>query len=268
MINCYLEATVATSQYTYPFQAGWIDSPEWLILRDRVSGEFIDEDSCVLVDAIEATRHFDTHSVVSDVALVSTHRGPYVMRTTQRPDEVEHATVQLGESSQSAEALARATIHHFYGIDVVDWNRSSQASDVSVLDGVDALAGKGEGFSEDLVRAWFILTSMPIPTHVLLAPTKQLESNQEQIRSMVKLLRQALAESSERRRELRRNISGDLGIDRDHLTELLNDQKTRLTKSGRKGWIDLANRVRQAMWLPASLNPDVVAFGLAKEEQE
>jgi hypothetical protein len=268
MTNCFLEANVATSQFTYPFQAGWIDSPEWLILRDRITAEFIDEDSCALVDAIEATRHFDTHSVVSDVALVSTHRGPYVMHTTQRPDEVEHATVQLGESSQAAEALARATIHHFYGIDVVDWNRSPQASDVAVLDNVEALTAKGEGYAEDLVRAWFILTSMSIPTHVLLAPTRLLESNQDEIRSMVKVLRSSLAASGERRRELRRNISGDLGIDRDHLTELLNDQKTRLTKSGRKGWIDLANRVRQAMSLPASLNPDVVSFGLAKEEQD
>jgi hypothetical protein len=269
MTNCYLEANVATSQFMYPFQAGWIDTPDWLILRDRVTGEFIDGDSCALVDAIEALRHLDTHSVVSDVALVSTHRGPVTMQTRQRPDEVDHATVQLGESGQVAEALARATIHHFYGIDVVDWNRSAQKSELVIHDDVEAFSGKAEdGFTEDLVRAWFILTSMSVPTHVFLAPTARLESNQAEIRGMVKTLRDALTASADQGRELRRNISGDLGIDRDHLTELLNDQKTRLTKSGRKGWIDLANRVRQAMELPASLNPDVVSFGLARDEQE
>ena len=268
MTNCYLEANVATSQFSYPFQSGWVDTPEWLILRDRVTDEFIDEDSCAFVDSIEATRHFETHSVVADVALVCTHRGPFVMRTTERPDEVQHATVQLGECSQAAEALARATIHHFYGIDVVDWNRSPQSSDVSILDEAEALTSHEDGYTEDLVRAWFILTSMSVPTHVFLAPTKKLESNQSEIKSIVKLLRDSLAQATERRRELRRNISGDLGLDREHLTELLGDQKPRLTKSGRKGWIDLANRVRQSMSLPASLNPDVVSFGMAREEQE
>lgn len=267
MIHCILEANVTTSQVSYPFQAGWIPSPDWLILRDRVTDEFLaDGDNCALVNSADALRSIDTHSVISDLALVSTHRGPFVMRTSSRPDEVDHATVQLGDVSPMGEALARATIHHFYGIDVVDWTRTQQASDVTILEDAEAMRATTGGYSEDLIRAWFILTSMPVPTHVFLAPTALLESNQPEIRRMVEMLRQAISTSEERRRELRRNVSGDLEIDREHLTELLNDQKTRLTKSARKGWLDLANRVARAMNLPNGPNPDVASFGLAKEE--
>jgi hypothetical protein len=245
-----------------------VDTPEWLVLRDTVSDELIrDEDACVLIDAIDATRYLDSHSVVSDIALVSSHRGPIAMRTTRRPDEVEHATVQLSEVSSTAEALARATIHHFYGIDVVDWNRSAQDAEVSILEGVDALQPAGDAYHEDLIRAWFILTSLAMPTHLLLAPTAVLESDQAAVRKMVETLRQAIQLSDDRRRELRRNLSGDLGIERDQLTELLNDQKTRLTKNGRKGWLDLTNRVARAMNLPTGAHPDVVSFGLAREDQ-
>lgn len=267
MIHCILEANVATSQVTYPFQAGWIESPDWLILRDRVTDEFLaDGDACALVNAIDAVRLLETHSIVADLALVSTHRGPFVMRTTQRPDEVEHATIQLGDVSPMGEALARATIHHFYGIDVVDWNRSQQASDVSILEDAEAMKANADGHNEDLVRAWFILTSMSIPTHVFLAPTRLLESNQPEIRRMVESIRKAISVSEERRRELRRNVSGDLDINREHFTDLIADQKTRLTKNARKGWLDLANRVARAMNLPNGPNPDVVSFGLSKEQ--
>jgi hypothetical protein len=266
MTHCILEANVTTAQLTYPFQSGWVESPDWLILRDRVTEEFLtDRSACALVDAIEATRYFDTHSVVSDIALVSTHRGPIVMRTDKRPDEVEHATVQLGTVSPTAEALARATIHHFYGIDVVDWNRSRQSSEVVILEGEEALRESSDGFNEDLVRAWFILTSMSIPTHVFLAPTAALESDQQSIRKIVEAIRSSISVSDERRRELRRNVSGDLEIDREQLTELLNDQKTRLTKNARKGWLDLMNRVARAMDLQTGANPDVVSFGLAQD---
>ncbi len=267
MTHCFLEANVTTTQISYPFQAGWIDPPEWLILRDRVTDEFLSEDSaCALVDTITATRFLDSHSVVADLAIVSTHRSAYTMRTTKRPDEVEHATVQLGEACPMAEALARATIHHFYGIDVVDWNRSKQDSDVTILDHSAAMQPDPDAWNEDLVRAWFILTSMAVPTHVFLAPKSVLEARQNEIQKMVETIRKSIDIADDRRREVRRNVSGDLEIDRDHLTELLNDQKTRLTKNARKGWLDLANRVARAMDLPTGPNPDVVSFGLARDE--
>ncbi|MEX2425773.1 MAG: hypothetical protein WD401_03325, partial [Thermomicrobiaceae bacterium] len=138
MSYCILEASVTTSQISYPFQAGWLETPDWLILRGRVTDEFLSDGSaCALVDALEATRYLDSHSVVADLALVSNHRGPIGMRTTQRPDEVEHATVQLGDVSKTAEGLARATVHHFYGIDVVDWNRSPQSAEVTIVEDAD-----------------------------------------------------------------------------------------------------------------------------------
>lgn len=267
MAHCIIEANVTTSLYSYPFQRGWLDTPDWLVLRDRVTLEQVESgDACALINAIDATRLLDSCSVITDVALVSTHHGAVNMRTTQRPDEVENAVVQLSDVSSTAEALARATIYHFYGIDVMDWNRSNQEADVRVLEGSESLRSDEDGFSEDLVRAWFILTSMAVPSHILVAPRDLLDRDQEGVREMVSLLRRSVDVSNERRRELRRNLSEDLGIDRDLLTEFLNDQKPRLTRSARKGWLDLTNRVARAMDLPVGPSPDVVTFGLASDE--
>lgn len=267
MAHCIIETNLATSQYSYPFQRGWLETPEWLILRDRVTLEQIEDgDACALINAIDATRVLDSFSVVSDVALVSTHRGTVNMRTTQRPDEVENTVVQLGEVSATAEALARATIYHFYGIDVLDWNRSSQDADVSVVEGPETLRAAGDTYNEDLIRAWFILTSLSMPTHLLIAPRELLDNDMSGIKEMVSLLRHAAEVSSERRRELRRNLSADLELDRELVTEYFNDQKTRLTRSARKGWLDLTNRVARAMDLPVGPDPDVVTFNLAGED--
>jgi predicted solute-binding protein len=267
MTSCILEANVTTAQIAYPFQREWISSPDWLVLRDRVSDEFLaDGTDCALVDALTATKYLDTYSVVADVALVSNHRSAIAMQTDSRPDEIEHATVQLGNVSRTAEGLARATVHHFYGIDVVDWYRSQQDAEVRIVEDAEALQRPEAKNVEDLARAWFILTSMAIPTHVFIAPTAVLEANQPSVRKMVETLRSAIDISLERRRELRRNLSADLDIDREALTELHNDQKTRLTRNARKGWIDLTNRVSRALDLPSGANPDVVSFGLAQED--
>ena len=269
MVRCYLETGLTTSQISYPFQSGWLDAPDWLVLQDRVSTESIaDERAVALVDAVDAARLLDTHSVISDVALVSTHRGPIAMRSSTRPDEIQHATVQLGSVSSTAEAVARATVYHFYGIDVVDWVRSGQESDVTIRESVDALVGASDGYSEDLVRAWFILTSLALPTHLLIAPTQLVTEDQSGVEHVAGTLRSAVRASDDRRRELRRNVSDDLGIERELVTEFFNDQTTRLTRNGRKGWLDLVNRVARPLSLQPGPSPDVVSFGLSRDDQE
>jgi predicted solute-binding protein len=267
MTPCILEANLATSVISYPFQRGWTDTPEWLILRDRVTPEMLQEEaSFALIDAVEATSLFDTHSVISDVALVSTHQSAVRMRTTSRPDEVEHAVVQLGGVSATAEALARSTIYHFYGIDVVDWNRSQQPGDVTLIEGEECFRESEDGYLEDLARAWFILTSLPVPTHVFVAPRTTVEGDPKSVERVVEVLKHAVSIAGERRRELRRNLSDDYDIHRELFTEFLNDQKPWLTRSGRKGWLDLANRVARSMHLPDNLTPDVVTVSTSERE--
>jgi predicted solute-binding protein len=267
MTLCYLETNLTTSAISYPFQRGWIETPEWLIPRDRVTPQMLqDEPACALIDAIDALRLTQSHTVVTDIALVSTHQSAIRMHSEKRPDEVEHAVVQLGEISATAEAVARSTIHHFYGIDVVDWNRSQQSAEVEILEGHEAFRAPEQGYREDLVRAWFILTSLPLPTHVFVAPRDVTEQDPKSIEKMVDALRRAVSVSEERRREVRRNLSDDFELDRDRLTDFLNDQKHRLTKSGRKGWLDLGNRVARAMDLPSDLNPDLGTFATREGE--
>ena len=266
MIRCLLETSITTSSISYPFARGWLDAPDWLDLQERVTADMIGEQrACALVDAIDATRLFETHAVLSDLALVSTHNGPIALHSERRPDEIENAVVQLGTVGPVAEAAARATIHHFYGIDVLDWSRAADHGDIEVVQDTEVFTEAGDIFREDLVRAWFILTSLSLPSHVFVAPLDVLQDQPELIQPIMNELRRATNVSDERRRELRRNLSDDHDLDRDRLTQFLNDQKTRLTKSGRKGWLDLANRVAKAMQLPDELRPVMHSLASGRE---
>jgi hypothetical protein len=258
MNRCILESNLATTAVTYPFERGWLDRPSWLDLEQRVSAEALaGTQNCALIDAIEATKLFETHAILTDLALVSTHNGPIAMHSTERPDQIENAMVSLGSSGATAEAVARATIHHFYGIDVLDWSRGNLTGEVQVTDDESIFRVPENTYTEDLVRAWFIPTSLSLPTHLFVTPIQTLQQDPDAVRQMLNDLTRAVDVSNERRREVRRNLSDDFDIDRERLTDYLNDQKTRLTKSGRKGWLDLIQRVTRSMNLPSEVRPVV-----------
>ena len=98
------------------------------------------------------------------------------MRTPVRPDEVESTPVRLLDTSGIAELLARATLRPFYGIEPTAWVRASDSpeaarAEVVIVEGAEALREPEAGFSEDLSRAWFILTAQPAVSHLLLVPS-------------------------------------------------------------------------------------------------
>ena len=71
--------------------------------------------------------------------------------------------------------MARATLKPFYGIEVTGWVRDAEAPEAAraeavIVEGTEALREPEAGFSEDLCRAWFILSGQPLVSHVLLAP--------------------------------------------------------------------------------------------------
>jgi hypothetical protein len=262
MIRCLVEANVTTSQITYPLMRGWLNPPDWMSLHDRISLEDVtSEPSCALIDAIDAAKLAETHVILTDLAAVSQHIGSIVMHTSERPDDVLHAEVQLGDVSSTAEAVARATVHHFYGIDVVDWVRTSSSTGVTVVEGADALIEPSEEvYLEDLIRAWFIMTSLALPTHLFVVPRAMIENEPDAVRKLISTLQRSVDVAEERRRELRRNLSSDYGIERDLLIDFQSDQRLRLTKSARKGWLDLTRRVAHQMGLPKDVRPEIASI--------
>ena len=113
--------------------------------------------------------------MAADVAVIADGNGAIAMRTPVRPDEVEATPVRLLDTSGIAELLARATLRPFYGIEPTGWVRDGDSpeaarAEVVIVEGAEALREPEAGFSEDLSRAWFILTAQPVVSHVLLVP--------------------------------------------------------------------------------------------------
>jgi predicted solute-binding protein len=259
--RCLVENRIETASYSYALARAWVDVPDGFELRERVTAEDVrEENGYALLGSIDAVLLADTHTVISDVGIVTLHLGATAMYSERRPDEVEQAEVALGDCSRTSEALARATVHHFFGIDVIDWARAGGRADVTIVDGAEAMRQPESGHLEDLVRAWYILTSQPFASHVFVAPNEAVTDAPDELRAVVGALRRSLEATEGRRREMRRNLVADFDLDRERLTRYVQEQRTRLTNSGRKSWLDLARRVAIAMNLPREA-PPVISLG-------
>ncbi len=258
METCLIDDSLTTAVFSYPVAQGWV-VPKGLEVVPGLTAEMVAaRNTCALIGSVEAALLLDRFAVVTDVALVSHHTGDIRLWTANRPDEVEHATVSLNGVSRTAEALARATIFHFFGIDVIGWDRRAPEGEVVVREGAAALRPVESGYLNDLVRAWFILSGAPLATHVLVVPRELAEQGTRALQPVIKALDASFYVATERRRQLRRDLEAAFGLDRDQLVEFQTDQTVTLSKTARKGWLDLIRRVGRAMHLPGVESPNIV----------
>ena len=258
METCLIDDSLTTAVFSYPVAHGWVASKRLEVVPGLTAEIVASRKRCALIGSVDAALLLDRFAVVTDVALVSHHTGDIRLWTANRPDEVEHATVSLNGVSRTAEALARATIFHFYGIDVVGWDRMSSDGEAVVREGAAALSPVESGYLSDLVRAWFIMSGSPLATHVLVAPRDLADQGTRVLQPVIRALDAAYNVTTERRRQLRRDLEDAFGLDRDLLVAFQTDQTASLSKAARKGWLDLARRVGRAMNLPSVEAPVIV----------
>lgn len=256
-----IEQSLTAAVLSYPVEQGWWKNDSSLeLVPPLTAGQVAGAGCAALVSSVEACRLVETHAIITDVGLVSHHSGPMALWTPQRPDEIEHATVNLGDVSLTAEALARVTLGHFYGIEADDYVRADTVdatggATVIVREGLSAFHPPESGELNDLVRAWFILTSFPLPTHLLVVPRELAEEEPDEVEMLVTTLRSILDISQQKRRELRRDLANDFDLDRDRFSAFQQDQTTAVSKSVRKAWLDLLRRVSRSMKLPPVSEP-------------
>jgi predicted solute-binding protein len=158
-----------------------------------------------------------------------------------RPDEIESTPVKLLDSGGAAELLARATVQPFYGITPTAWIRDDDApnaasAEVVIVDGAEALREPEAGFSEDLARAWFILTAQPVVSHVLVVP-KALSGDETE--HLVRFLTDARSVGLERRREWRSPLAEREGVGRDRASAFWAAQRFTLAADDRPALLNL-----------------------------
>ena len=248
-----IDQTLVTAPLAAALAAGWIEpSPDVSVeLATGLSSSSVGEDDAALVPASEIAHLQPTHLIVPDVAVVAPGLGPVSLRTAVRPDEVERTPVRLAGTSGVAELLARATLQPYFGIQAATWTRDEDvAAEAVVLEGADALRPIEGGFAEDLCRAWFILTGLPVVTHVLITPQ---EMSRAEVQSVLQTLRLSAEVGHERRREWRTELIDRLELDRERVLALYASLQYALTPEDRPAVTALLQRGgRGSSYPPAS----------------
>jgi hypothetical protein len=234
-----------TATLTTPITASWVEAPDGVevAVEPGLTAEAVGRDDFALISSSELLRLQDSQQVLTEVAVVADAEGAVAMRTPVRPDEVEGPLVRIFDAGGTAELLARATLAPFYGIEVSGWLRSdereAETAEVVIVAGVEALREPEAGFSEDLVRAWFILTAQPYVSHVLLAPRTAID---EEIEKSVDFLEIVRRTGLERRREWRAPLADREGVGRDRAYSFWAAQRLTLEEGDRRALLDLLGR--------------------------
>jgi predicted solute-binding protein len=242
--------TLVTTPFTHPHASGWVDLGVEILANPVVRAQDLSPAVVGLIPSAEISLLSDSHLVVPEIAVISAGVGAIAMRVPVRPDEVAATPVRLYDVSGTAELLARATLQPFYGIHPVRWTSEDAAdAQVVIVEGANAISEPEAGFSEDLCRAWFILTGQPVVTHVLVVPSAMPEI---EIESAIETLRASRTLAHERRRDLKRELSEKLGIDRDRLTALFESQRYALEQDDRRALLMLLQRGNRGSTYPYS----------------
>jgi predicted solute-binding protein len=229
--------TLVTAPFLLPYRLGWVELSVRIEARKHLRGTDLSSDEVALIPAAEAAWLQESHQVVPEVAVVGPGVGAIAMRVPVRPDEIEGTPIRLYDASGTAEILARATLQPFYGIVPTGWTYDDSAeARVAIVEGADALREPEAGLAEDLTRAWFILTGQPVVSHLFVAPKSYERETLAPALAAMEVLRAA---AHERRRDLRRHLADQEGIDRDRLAALFAAQRLALEADDRRALLML-----------------------------
>jgi predicted solute-binding protein len=245
-VRLLIEDTFATATYTAPITSGWVSPPEGMTVEiaNRPTADSVSEETILLAPASEILHLQQTHEVAGDVAVIADGNGAIAVRTPVRPDEVEATPVRLLDTSGVAELLARATLRPFYGIEPTSWVRDGDSAEAAraeavIVEGAEALREQEAGFSEDLSRAWFILTAHPVVSHVLLVPRALPRAD---LANLLTFLDATRTEGLSRRRDWRPQLADREGVGRDRASAFWAAQRLKMEATDRRALLDLLGK--------------------------
>lgn len=241
-----IDDRLTTAMYAYPAAAGWVET-DGITLARGLRPDVARQATVGLVDSVYALTMLDTHVILRDAGIVWRTASMLTLTTNARPDEIEQATIAIPGISAAGRAIATAVITPFYGITITRWDEDERAVDETTAvvseDAAALIADENEDhYQEDLGRAWYLLANLPFVSHVGVAPRALLASDPAAVATAVERLTATRATGQERGRELRRDLSKSLTIDRETLTETLADQTYSLDDEALDGLVELARR--------------------------
>ncbi|MCL5961107.1 MAG: menaquinone biosynthesis protein [Chloroflexi bacterium] len=188
----------------YPFEAGWIHLPVELVrgtpaqLNEWLENEEIDLGS---VSSIAYARNHQSLMLLPDLSIACEGSvGSVLLFSKERIDLLDGKRIALTKSSATAAALLKVLCQHYYAIKVEfiemapDLSSMLEAADACLLIGDDALraAKRAEGLVvEDLGKAWWILTGLPMVFGVWAVRRETANRSSGELQELVKAFREA-----------------------------------------------------------------------------
>ncbi len=230
-MTLYIDDNLMTGMISTPLREGWIETYVPFEIVPNLDAARVGRGDVALISLAEAASLIDTHYIDPAIAVVAGTPpiSPIAMRTPVRPDEIDESLIVMTDTTPVAELLIRALLRPFFGITADGFVRGADdpaAADAQcvVVDGRAGLATPDDGHSEDLAKAWFVLTG----THVVYAvAVVGVEADGGE--AELGLLRSALDLGVNHRRDVRRILAGeDDAVDREKLAEITNSLKYEL----------------------------------------
>ena len=248
-MNLHLQHELVTGRFVAPFAANWLEPASGItvMVRPAVTAGDVAPDDAALLPAAEIAFLQETHQIVPDAGVVAAGVGPVVLATPRRPDAIDRTDVRLGGVSGVAELVARATLEPYFGIPAGAWRRDDAETEAEIREGNAALLPVTDGFREDLARAWFILTGLPLVTHVLVAPR---DMSREAAQPLLDTMRVAGEVGHERRQEWRNEWIERHGLERERALALLAGLRYALGEEDRTAVMALFQRAARGTRFP------------------
>lgn len=200
------------------------------------------------------------HVIHPDVGIVTRDRGTIALQSAVRADELNAPAIRIRSSSRTTELVARSTAGPFFGFRPRAWLADDSAeAEAVVTDEAAALVPLETGFREDLTRAWFIITGMPLVTHVLAAPQ---DSDPAQVAAVVNWIAGAGGLDRDELTSVRARLADQTGVPLETLTELLTGLRWTLEVDDRRSVAELfaragvASRVGPIRWYRNEIEPE------------
>lgn len=237
-----LDDSFATLPVAEAVRANLIQGGFEFTLVENLEGHNVGPEDSALIPSGEFGHLHETHNVAPGLAIVFDRTAPFALRSPVRPDGIERTPIQLIDVSSSGELLARATLDPFFGITPAGFYREPvDDAEAVVLGAPLALQAPEAGFSEDLGKAWYILTEAPFVSHIVVVPKESAGESD--------LAFEALKSQSETsRRAIRGRIAESTGIDKETLLALYQQTRFALDETDRRALLlllQLGNRLAE-----------------------
>jgi hypothetical protein len=183
---------------------------------------------------------YPDHTIHPDVGIVARDRGVIALQSPVRADELNAPTIWLRSTSRTTELVARTTAGPYFGFRPKAWVADdSGEADAVVVDEAAALLLLEMGFREDLTRAWFIITGMPLVTHALAIPQG---ADPEIVAAVADWFASAGAIDRDGRKAVRVRLADETGVPLDSLTDLQTGLRWTMSVDDRRAIAELFAR--------------------------